>query len=141
MFYPGSGPEHFLIPDLIQTFFHPGSYMKSGMQKYFFSCFSGFQDLILVTVKKIRGLGSGKNSSRIRIPDPGGKISTQSRSRNTGTGNVVQLCAYFVPFNWLKCLHTGTGCSKDVLKSLSQDRKLCTDGWQKTGPFSPIYFI
>jgi hypothetical protein len=44
----------------IQTFFHPGSYMKSGMQT-FFSASYAFRSkvLVLVTVKK--------------IPDPGGK--------------------------------------------------------------------
>jgi hypothetical protein len=50
----------------IQTFFHPGSYMKVGMQTYFFLASYAFRSKVLVIVKKIRDPGSGKNSSRIR---------------------------------------------------------------------------
>jgi hypothetical protein len=49
----------------IQTFFHPGSYMKSGMQIYFFLVSYAFRSKkILILVKQIRDpekihLGSG----------------------------------------------------------------------------------
>jgi hypothetical protein len=66
--HPGSGSKHFFIPDL-------GSYMKSGMQTYFFSCFLCFQEqnLCLSHSHSQKDLGSRKNSSRIRTPDQGGK--------------------------------------------------------------------
>jgi hypothetical protein len=66
----GTGFKHFFIP------VH-GAYMKNGMQTYFFlaSCAFRSKVLVLVIVKKIRVPRSGirKNSSLIRIPDPGGK--------------------------------------------------------------------
>jgi hypothetical protein len=78
-----------LIPDptifsyRIQTLFQPGSYMKSGMQTYFFAPYA-FRNkvLTLIIVKKIRDPRSrlrkkftpepntGVRNHRIRIPDP-----------------------------------------------------------------------
>jgi hypothetical protein len=62
MFYPGSGSDHFRIPDPgPNIFFHPGSYMKSGMQTYFFSgflCVQG-QSLSLSHIQKDPGSGTG----------------------------------------------------------------------------------
>jgi hypothetical protein len=66
-----------------QTFSHPGSYIKRGMQTNFFLAFYGFRSKVLVIVKKkIRDprSGSGKNLSRIRIPDPGAKKLPDSGS-------------------------------------------------------------
>jgi hypothetical protein len=75
--HPGSGSKHFFIPV-------PGSYMKSGMQTYFFLAFYAFRSKVLVlvipVVKKIRdpekihpGSGSrnqGVKKPRILDPDP-----------------------------------------------------------------------
>jgi hypothetical protein len=57
--YHGSGSKHFLIPDPgAKKFFHPGSYMKSGMQSYFFLASCGIRSkvlpVLLVIVKKIQ---------------------------------------------------------------------------------------
>jgi hypothetical protein len=65
----------------VQTFFHPGSYMKSGKQTYYvFLASYALRSKVLVSVmfKKIWGPKSGKNLYRIRIqgvkkhriPDP-----------------------------------------------------------------------
>jgi hypothetical protein len=56
MFNPGSVSDHFLIPDPDPRIFHPGSYVKSGMQTYFFLAAYAFRRkvLVLVIVKKIR---------------------------------------------------------------------------------------
>jgi hypothetical protein len=73
MFYLGSGSDHFLIPD-------PVTYMKSGIQTYFFHASYAFRSkvkiLVLVMVKKI---GIRKKFSP--DPDPGDK---KHRIRNTG---------------------------------------------------------
>jgi hypothetical protein len=46
---PGSGFDHFLIPDLDPNIFSdPGSYMKSGMQSYVFLAFYAFRSKVLV---------------------------------------------------------------------------------------------
>jgi hypothetical protein len=80
MFSPGSRilTDHFLLPDPgsgSKIFFipYPGSYMKSGMQTFFFLASYAFRNklLVLIIVKKIRD--PEKNSSRIRIPVPRGK--------------------------------------------------------------------
>jgi hypothetical protein len=62
MFYPGSGSDQFLILDPgsgSKNFFHPGSYMKSGMQTYryffLFLMLSGANFWVLVMVKKDLG--------------------------------------------------------------------------------------
>jgi hypothetical protein len=76
MFYPGSGSDHFLIPDPDLNIFYPGSYMKIKMQTYFLLASYAFRSkvLVLVIVKEIQD--QEKNSSRIqgvkkhRIPDP-----------------------------------------------------------------------
>jgi hypothetical protein len=62
--HPVSGSKHYFKPD-------PGSYMKSGMQTYFFLASSDFRSkvLVLVIVKQSRDPKSGKKF----IPDPGGK--------------------------------------------------------------------
>jgi hypothetical protein len=59
---------------MIQTFFHPGSYMKSGMQTYLFLAYA-FRSkfLVLVRVKKIRDPEKIHPGSGSRISDPGGK--------------------------------------------------------------------
>jgi hypothetical protein len=57
--HPESGSKHFFIPD-------PVSYMKSGMQTYFFSCFICFQEQSLSLIHSQKDPGSGKNSSRIQ---------------------------------------------------------------------------
>jgi hypothetical protein len=69
MFYPGS--EHLLIPGPDPNMFSSRIiHEKSGMQAYFFLASFGF-----------RWQRSGKNSSQIRIPDPGGKKALDPRFR------------------------------------------------------------
>jgi hypothetical protein len=57
MFDPGSGADHFLIPD-------PGSYMKIVMQTYFFLASYAFRSKVLVIVIKIRDPGKILPGSR-----------------------------------------------------------------------------
>jgi hypothetical protein len=68
--HPGSGSKHFYIQD-------PGTFMKSGMQTYFFLAFYAFRSkaLVLVIVIKIRDPRSGIQDPEkfILDPDPGGK--------------------------------------------------------------------
>jgi hypothetical protein len=75
LFYPGSGSDHSSIQN-------PGFYKKSGMKTYFYLSSYAFRSkvLVIVIVKKIRDQGSGKHSSWIRIPDPGGKKAPEPRS-------------------------------------------------------------
>jgi hypothetical protein len=61
----------------IQTYSHPGAYMKSGMQNYQYSflCFQE-QSLSLIQID----LGSGNRKKF--IPDPGGKKAPDPESRS-----------------------------------------------------------
>jgi hypothetical protein len=61
---PGSGTKHFFIPD--------PSYMKSGMQTYFFLASYASRGKVFVIVKKIRDLEKMPGSGS-RIQDPWGK--------------------------------------------------------------------
>jgi hypothetical protein len=76
----------------IQTFVHPGSYMKTRMQtyRYIFLASHAFRRkvLFLVMVKKIRYPGSGKNLF-IPYPDPGSGSLIQGLK---STGSRIQGC-------------------------------------------------
>jgi hypothetical protein len=66
--------SRFWIRIWLRTFFHPGSYMKSGMQTYLFSCFLWFQEQSLSHSQKDPGsekihLGSGSRGQKITIRD------------------------------------------------------------------------
>jgi hypothetical protein len=60
----GFGSDHFLIPDP-NIFFHPGSYMLSGMQDYFFYCFLCFQEQSLSLRHSQKDPGSGKCEGKL----------------------------------------------------------------------------
>jgi hypothetical protein len=66
MFCPGSGSEHLF-----------GSYMKSGMQTYFFLASYGFRSkvLVLVIVEKLRDPGTGA----FLPPESGIRIVTSAK--------------------------------------------------------------
>jgi hypothetical protein len=87
MFYPGSGSDHFLIPDPDPNIFSslipdPVSYMKSECKSTgygtFFLASNAFRSkaLVLFIVKKIRDPG------KKFIPDPGGKKAPDPGSRS-----------------------------------------------------------
>jgi hypothetical protein len=77
--HPGSGSEHF---------FHPGSRIphEKWNASFLFFLLLKLSGAVLVSQKDP---GSGKNSSRIRIPDPGGKKAPDpgSGSAKLVTGN------------------------------------------------------
>jgi hypothetical protein len=89
---PESDPTIFSsrIPD--PNIFNPGSSIKNGMQTYFFLASYAFRSkvFVLVIVKKTRDPRSGRNSSRIRIPEPGGKKAPDPGS-GTLTGMILNL--------------------------------------------------
>jgi hypothetical protein len=66
---PDSDPTIFSsrIPDPDPNIFHPGTYMKSGMNTYFFLAAYAFCSKVLVLVL-VKGSGIRKNSYQ---PDPG----------------------------------------------------------------------
>jgi hypothetical protein len=69
--HPGSGSKPFFIPD-------PGSYIKSGMQTYFFLAANAFRSKVIV--KKIRVPRSGIRKKF--NPDPGGKKAPDPDPQN-----------------------------------------------------------
>jgi hypothetical protein len=79
MFYPGSGSDHFLEPDPDPNIFSsliPDPTWKVECKltvPVLFSCFLWFQEQSLSLSQSQKDSGSEKNSSRIRMPDPGGK--------------------------------------------------------------------
>jgi hypothetical protein len=100
---PGSGSDHFLISDpgsriRIQTFFipDPGSYLKSGMQTYFFLASFNYKSKVFVPTHSQKDPGSEirkkihpRSGSRIqgvkKAPDTRGK-----KAPDPGCGTLIK---------------------------------------------------
>jgi hypothetical protein len=81
MFYPGSGSEHTGISSRIRirTLLIPNP--KTFLSNLLFSCL-WFQEQSLSHSHSQKDPGSGKNSSRIRMPDRGGKKADMEYCNN-----------------------------------------------------------
>jgi hypothetical protein len=73
MFYPGSGSDHFLIPDSDPNIFSCRILHEKMYANLLFSCSLCFQEQSLSLSQSQKDLGSRKNSSWIRISNPEGK--------------------------------------------------------------------